>query len=107
MGVAGAARDGDGMERRWVFVLLDVLCVLVGKRRWGLGVREPLPRRQAPQDPAKVCVAGAGGRDTPLSAPRRWGSSGSTPAPRACLCAPAPRVLAGLSFPGCPRSGGG
>lgn len=38
-GSGALPRPGGGMERRWVFVLLDVLCVLVGKSRgdraWG------------------------------------------------------------------------
>lgn len=36
------------MERRWVFVLLDVLCVLVGKSLRDLGVGGLLPRRCSP-----------------------------------------------------------
>lgn len=37
------------MERRWVFVLLDVLCVLVGKRlRPGCGDSFPSARSHSP-----------------------------------------------------------
>lgn len=39
------------MERRWVFVLLDVLCVLVGKSRGDLDVGGLLPRRCSPWPP--------------------------------------------------------
>lgn len=42
------------MERRWVFVLLDMLCVLVGKSRGNLGVGDPFPGSAIPDS---VCRA--------------------------------------------------
>ena len=40
------------MERRWVFVLLDVLCVLVGKSLRSLGAwGDPFPGGPVPDPP--------------------------------------------------------
>lgn len=71
------------MERRWVFVLLDVLCVLVGKNL-GTRVRELSPKCTLPRSLLPVRVRDADGGDLcsplpcarPASPPGRLAGSG-------------------------------
>lgn len=95
-GVAGAAGGGGGMERRWVFVLLDVLCVLVGKSRATRVLGEdPAPRRYTPRAPEGWFVGADRGGP--------WGraTSRTASAPR-CQRAPFPASVS-PGRPGSPR----
>lgn len=99
-GVAGAARGGGGgrMERRWVFVVLDVLCVLVGKSRGdpcvGGGPR-PASRAIRAAGPRGLVCGGGSGRPPGGGGPPR-----TARAPGCLACAlPAPRFLPAVPGP--------
>lgn len=90
-----ARGGGGGMERRWVFVLLDVLCVLVGKRWDPLGTsRRARPRSRDPGLPPALGSATPRRPRPSVPRPRR----GRSAAPRAG--SPASRAAVAVTHAG-------